>query len=53
MRYVVDVDTWLDFLYYMVLEEHQIYGMDAPCCLACNLMLLKNALVSLVNPIAD
>ena len=49
MRYVVDVDAWLDFLDCMVLEEHRIYGLDAPCCLACTLMSLKNALVLLVS----
>ena len=48
MRYVVDVDTLLDFLDCMILEEHPIYGLDAPCCLACTLMVLKNALVLLV-----
>ena len=46
---MVDVDTWLDFLDCMVLEEYQIYGLDVPCCLACTLMVLKNALVSLVS----
>ena len=46
---MVDVDTWLDFLDSMVLEEHRISGLDAPCCLACILMVLKNALVSLVS----
>ena len=49
MGYVVDVDMWLDFLDCMVLEEHRISGLDAPCCLACTLIVLKNALVSLVG----
>ena len=48
MRYVVDVYTWLDFLDCMVLEEHRIYGLDAPCCFACILEIVKSALVPLV-----
>ena len=46
---MVDVDTWLDFLDFMVLEEHQVYGLDAPCCFHCILEIVKSALVSLVG----
>ena len=49
MRYVVVVDTWLGFLDYMVLEERRIYVLDAPCCFACILEIVKSALLSLVG----
>ena len=49
MRYVVDVDMWSDVLNCMVLDEHEIYGLDAPCCLAFALMVFKNALLLLVG----
>ena len=49
MRYVIDVDTWLDFLDCMVIEEHWVYGLDAPCCFVCILEIVNSALVSLVR----
>ena len=50
---MVDVDTWLDFVDCMVLEEHRIYGLDAPCCLACILMVLKERIGVTCRPITD
>ena len=43
MRYVVDVDTWLDFLDCMVLEERRIYVLDVPCYFA-GILRLSRAL---------
>ena len=49
MTYVVDVDTWLDFLDCIVLDEHRVYGLDPPCCFACILEISKSALVLFVG----